>query len=147
MFQCEKDLESACNIIKGLRLYSKKNRLGRGVSVRLFKENSRVVVATLHISYNKKSKEISFSHGLRWSGVDIFPTTNQKLKCTNDHALKMLDRHRKQSAMRYVPKKTLGIKKHPNKITFSDRISHNASLREIFMVRKDGSIYYTCRWD
>jgi len=88
---------AACNYIKRWRAYGKKNYLRKSLSVALPEYGLRMGIIFV---YNKKTQCISFAHCLKFRRISIYPTTNQKLKCTNQHALEVLEQQRTRSRKR-----------------------------------------------
>lgn len=87
------DSKIACNIIKSIRKYSR-NIVKKTISIPFeidgINLRSRVVV-----NYNPLTGTISLSgNGIGNRRVTVYPTKNQKLNCTNRHALDMLEKQR-----------------------------------------------------
>ena len=108
------DEEAACNIIKYRIEYDRKNKVSKTITLQLFYEAKSSVSAVSMIQYNLKTNNIQSSNCIKWKRKSISPTTNQKLHCTNTHALEVLNTHRQHSH------KTL-------RICFSDSFGKNIS--------------------
>ncbi len=87
------DTLAACRLIKRQRKFSRLKKIKR-ISVRL--EDVRVTAVT-NIHYYPPTNSISFSHCLYSNRCSFYPTTNKRLKCTNQHALDMLNKKREKN--------------------------------------------------
>ena len=142
------DNKAACNIIKSHREYNK-NKTTKNISIPLFKEDKTYVRSRLHLSFNNKTGFISIGgHSLSWKTLDVYPTTNQKLKCTNKHALDVLDQNRSNSKKyRNENKKEVDSKREAsviNRVLDEHELNHETdseSLSTDFMMRMIKGVY------
>ena len=84
------DEEAACNLIKHSLRYIRANIIAKTIRIMLYDLEGFTLSSRLTTTYNIKTNNVSFSHGIRWKRCLIYPTTNKKLKCTNQHALDKL---------------------------------------------------------
>lgn len=81
----------ACNIIKYQR---QKNRTLKHKNIRVDFDNDEKLYTRLVLVFNPVTGTVSWAHCLRYKRLAFYPTTNQRLRCTNQHALNMLDHAR-----------------------------------------------------
>ncbi len=85
---------AACNLIKRVRLYARHGMKHKSVSIPLRKFGLR---AQLIITYRRSTGHVSLAHTLMYHQCGFSPTTHQKLICTNQHALNVLNINRKRN--------------------------------------------------
>ncbi len=97
--------QDACNMIKSIRKSRKKSNISKTISVPLKIDDIKVSLRTM-LGHNILTKsDLIKGSGIGYKTLCICPTTNQKLKCTNQHALDMLNYNRKINKERYCRKK------------------------------------------
>lgn len=90
------DSVAACNMIRSTRIYARKMKK-KSVLVPLEIDDMRLKLRT-YVIYNPFTKVYSITgHGIGYKKVDIYPSTNQKLKCTSQHAIDRLNANRERS--------------------------------------------------
>lgn len=115
----------------------KKNK-GKTVTIKLFKENDRVVSTGLTCKY-MPTGIVSYGHYLNYCSYTISPTTNNKLKCINEAGLLQLKKKRIYSYKWNVSKK--------ENIYFSDTLNKNIELIERLHYNiRTGLISYNCKF-
>ncbi len=87
------DTQAACNIIKRKREYARKSK-GKEIRTSLKIDNTNLACVT-NVGYNPCTENYTIrSHGIKCKKNTIYPTIHQKLKCTNTHALDLLNKSR-----------------------------------------------------
>ncbi len=93
------DIQAACNAIKQERKYARKLK-GKGICTPLKIDDTNFTCVT-NVGYNPCTENYTIrSHGIKCKKNIIYPTTNQKLKCTNIHALEQLNKRRERTKER-----------------------------------------------
>ncbi len=88
------DTKAACNIIRRMRIQSRALKRKCISTPIIIDDNIRIINRT-DLDYNPSTGHIGISTlGLKCKGIYAYPTKNQKLKCTNQHALDMLEKIR-----------------------------------------------------
>ncbi len=99
------DIKAACNIIK-LGRKNARRRKHKTLTVPLTIDDINLGLR-IDINYNPSTECSSISpYGINYKGITIYPTTHEKLKCTNQHALDTLEKARK-SARDFFRKKKM----------------------------------------
>lgn len=94
---------AACNLIKRERKYHKKFKYKCIIIPLDINDVNISNKMTLH--YNPSTEHIDISpHGIGYKTICIYPTTKQKLKCTNPHALEYLEMHRASARIKIKSK-------------------------------------------
>ena len=97
--------KAACNIIKAIRKYHKLNIIHKSISTS-FKIDDISIANRTAVNYNILTGNISVSsYGISYKKICICPTVNQKLKCTNQHAIDVLNKNRKRTYKNYLNKR------------------------------------------
>ncbi|WP_143311813.1 hypothetical protein [Candidatus Methanoperedens nitratireducens] len=77
------------------RKYARESYWHKTVLVSLNVGEKYVVSSVVKVNVNKVTGVVSFAAaGLRINGCDVHPGKNQKLRCTNQHALEVIERKR-----------------------------------------------------
>ena len=130
------DEDVACNIIKCNRDYMRKNTIAKGITLPLYKQKKGTLSICLNMQYNINTGTLSLSHNLRWKHYTISPTTNKKLRCTNQHALDKLEQVRLLSKL---------YTKKIERFQFYETIGLNISHRETISYNpNNGNISIRC---
>lgn len=100
------DIKIACNIIKNARRYNR-NIIKKSISTPFHIDGinlrNRIIV-----NYNPFTETISLSsNGVGNRYITFYPTKNQKLNCTNEHALDMLKKQREKTKRWHKARKAL----------------------------------------
>lgn len=99
------DTKAACNIIKRMRAQAR-NLKRKCISISIIIDNEIKAINRTDLDYNPSTGHIGISTlGLKCKGIYAYPTKNQKLKCTNQHALDMLEKIREYDKMRRIKQK------------------------------------------
>lgn len=96
------DTIAACNMIRGQRLKNKKMKIK---GIRTDFDNNEKIYTRLNLFLNPSTGTVIMSHCLRYGRLAFYPTTNQRLWCTNRHALNKLHHKRVYDRERYWTKK------------------------------------------
>ncbi len=100
-----KDEVAACNIIRCKRKYAH-NYKHKTITIHFYIDNIKLSSPTFS-NYNPLTKNYSIcGSGIRYKNIEIHPTTHQKLKCINQHALDYLNSERKSVKNRMRRKRT-----------------------------------------
>ncbi len=97
------DTKAACNMIKRMRKQNKKN-LKKSITIPLHIGEIRIG-CMLVIAYNPSTDYVGKAHALKCKRAVIYPTINQKLRCTNSHALELLEKEREFTRKRQKKEK------------------------------------------
>jgi hypothetical protein len=90
------DSKIACNIIRSIRRYSR-NIVKKSISIP-FEIDGINLRSRLIVNCNPFTGTISLNgNGIGNRYITVYPTTNQKLNCTNRHALDMLKKQREKT--------------------------------------------------
>ncbi len=120
------DEQAACNYIKRIREYCKKSK--SKCTRTPLNINDAHIDNIIVLKHNPLTKKDSFScAGIGYKKIAIYPTTNQKLRCTNQHALDVMKKHKEFS------------KKTQDKITLNRRLSG----KHIIKMRKSKNWLWT----
>ena len=94
------DTKAVCNIIKRMRAQSRTlKRKYIGVPINI--DDEIKTINRTDVSYNPSTGTVVIStSGLKCKGIYAYPTKFQKLKCTNQHALDMLEKIREYDRKR-----------------------------------------------
>lgn len=87
------DILAACNLIKRIKKYGREHQKSKSLLIPFIIDEFKLYVH-IGIIYNNKTHNVNCGHGIRFKKIIIYPTTNQKLKCTNKHALDYLEKER-----------------------------------------------------
>ena len=100
---------AACRLIKRMRKYNKTRKF-KTISIPL-NTNDAKLSSRLSLEYNPSTEHENISsHGLVYKRICIYPTTKQKLKCINKHAIDYLEKQRE--AAKIISKKQYEKKKY-----------------------------------
>ena len=135
------DVDAACKLIKYIHKYGRETYLSKRITIKLFKEDNYQVSARLMLKLNKNTKHVSINHSIKWHKKDIAPLKYEnKLKCINEHGLKLIERGR-TNANEYhkknkVSKTIMSIKMDPvnERMSCGLQIVYNIS-RELYLIR------------
>lgn len=97
------DTKAACNMIKRIRKQNKKN-LKKSITVPLRIGEIRIG-CMLVIAYNPSTDYVGKAHALKCKRAVVYPTVNQKLRCTDNHALELLEKERECTRKRQKKEK------------------------------------------
>lgn len=86
------DTKAACNMIKRMRKQNKKN-LKKSITIPLDMGDIKIG-CMLVIAYNPSTDYVGKAHALKCKRAVVYPTVHQKLRCTNSHALELLEKER-----------------------------------------------------
>ncbi len=140
------DVQKACSYIRIRRFQAKERFKLKRISLSI----QDIVVDRFPIKFNttihirKTTQHIHLVHSLIWKSCEFSPTTHQRLKCINQHALLELEKARNLQAKYNIMhrKHKHPIKKiMPNKVQLSTNIENGWSLQEAFLY-KSNKLYY-----
>ena len=88
----ETNTDSVCNWIKVKRKLQRERIVGKKITIQLFKEDNKQISAKLNVIYDKNTENVIIGHGLYYMGNTYHPTTYEKLKCINQHAIELYEK-------------------------------------------------------
>ncbi len=89
------DTKAACNRIKSNRRYSRKALKGKSLCIPIKIDDTKLICKTTLLHNIFTGTDTIGSHAIKCKSANIYPTTHQKLKCTNKHAIDALNKYRK----------------------------------------------------
>jgi len=101
---------AACNLIRQQRKSERESRKSKCITIRINKENDIFITTKLFSTYNINTNVISYTHALHIKNAFIYPTTHQKLRCIDHHAIELLNKKRKRNLINYYKRKEEALK-------------------------------------
>ncbi len=135
------DTQAACNLIKRIRRQKRHVQIHKQISIPLLEEEGCKIYGTLKIEVRKSTKHENFISSLliyyKNKITQVYPTTHNRLRCTNIHALDLLKKERGRDRRNTIKnmKKTV--------FNWATTISENVVMIERLKYRANGGIYYT----
>jgi len=119
--------KEACDLIRYNRKYNRTNFFKKSIYIDLKPGLDAKVFDKLLIGLNKRTGTISHSNQIVYKSTNISPTKNNKLKCTNQHALDYLK----------AQKNSLKLLENREKIEFWTTLENSILLRETICINQN----------
>lgn len=131
--------KKVCDWIHKKRERNRRTLIKKSIVIPLMEEDNHSLSACLRISFYKPTGKVHCAHSLKYKKHDFFPTTNNKLRCTNEHAKKQY-----LAGMAFYKNKCGELSKTRKRIDFYNRIEKHVYFCERVYYYPNGKICVVC---